>query len=102
MCETGSNGVNKEESEEENRAERTNLKKDADETNPTDVEKYLPGERMLKYTWKRNFEEINFEETNFEESNFEEDNLEEDKFEERKHMEEQESLVCNPSVRGSC
>ena len=34
MCETGSNGVNKEESEEENRAERTNLKEDADETNP--------------------------------------------------------------------
>ena len=50
VCETGSNGVNKEESEEENRAERTNLKEDVDGTNPTDVEKYLPGERMLKYT----------------------------------------------------
>ena len=82
MCETGSNGVNKEESEEENRVERKNLKEDANETNPTDVEKYLLGERMLKYTWKRNFEEINFEETKFEESNFEGDNLEEDKFEE--------------------
>ena len=50
MCKTGSNGVNKEESEEENRVERTKLKEDADETNATDVEKYLPGERMLTYT----------------------------------------------------